>query len=89
MKFIVSTLTLATCLAVGMAATEDEFWSTVTSQVAAMHAQTVVMASNPNNTSHSKVGKVNRSMGREKSFWVGDLGGRSPQYFDASRPKME
>lgn len=82
MKFIVSTLTLAVYLAVGMAATEDEFWSTVASQVAAMHAETVVMAPNSNNSSHSKVGKVSRSVGRRKGFWKGDLGCRTPQYFD-------
>lgn len=59
MKFTVSTLTLAACLAVGMAATENGVWFTLASQAqAAMRAQTVVMASNSNNSTHSKVGNV-------------------------------
>lgn len=71
MKFIISTLTLAACLAVGAAATENEFWSTVASQVAAMRAKTEIMASKSNNSSHSKVGKVNRSMRRREAFLEG------------------
>ena len=45
--------------------------STVASQVAAMRAKTVVMASNFNNSSHSKVGKVSRSMERREAFLEG------------------
>ena len=42
-----------------------------------MRAKTAVTPSNSNNSSHSKVGKVSRSIGRREGFWKGNLGGHS------------